>query len=341
MEKHWLSAPPPREKFVSPSGEDQVVLEDSSGRLRLTGTVLQTIMLVTGCIVAAMGTENADGEFEVLDLKVADLPRQPARWERDESTLSNGGKSDTQKSKQRESTSRGKIALVSGLGIGEDETDNLRLDLLMEYLLGDSCGESDKTETSKIARLIIAGNALGEAAMLTAEEETTRIRNKKFRYDSSAYNPIPTAHLDDFLATLLPSMPVTIIPGDLDPANVSLPQQPIHPALFPHSRNYAAMPGVQEPGWFDMVSNPWTGDMDGWRLFGSGGQTVNDIFKYVEGDDRLEMMENMLRWRCMAPTAPDTLCKYLVLDMTYLSPAGERRLTLLQGVTHFKKTTHS
>ena len=281
------------------------MLEDDSGRLRLTGAFLQTVMLVTGCIVAAMGTENANGEFEVLDLKVADLPHQPDRWERDDSALENGIKSKQVRS------SEGKIAFVSGLGIGEDETDNLRLDLLTEYLTGDSCGDSDKLATSKISRLVIAGNSLGETAMLPADEETS---NKKFRYDSSSYNPIPTAHLDDFLSTLLPSLPITILPGDLDPANVSLPQQPIHPALLPQSRAYAALPGAEEPGWFDMVSNPWTGDIDGWRMFGTGGQTVSDIFKYVEGDERLDMMENMLRWRCMAPTAPDTLCKHSKMD---------------------------
>ena len=285
------------------------MLEDDSGRLRLTGAFLETVMLVTGCIVAAMGTENANGEFEVLDLKVADLPHQPERWERDDSALLDGGNSSTQESKHARPPSEGKIAFVSGLGIGEDETDNLRLDLLIEYLLGDSCGDSDKLETSKISRLVIAGNSLGEAVLLTAEEETSKIRNKKFRYDSSAYNPIPTTQLDKFLSTLLPSLPITIIPGDLDPANASLPQQPIHPALFPHSRAYAALPGAEEPGWLDMVSNPWTGDLDGWRMFGTGGQTVSDIYKYVEADERLDMMENMLRWRCMAPTAPDTLCE--------------------------------
>ena len=68
------------------------------------------------------------------------------------------------------------------------------------------------------------------------------------------------------------------------------------------------MPGSEGPGWFDSVTNPWEGDVDGWRMMGNGGQPIDDIFKYVEGDERLEMMENLLRWRCGAPTAPDTLC---------------------------------
>jgi DNA polymerase delta subunit 2 len=44
-------------------------------------------------------------------------------------------------------------------------------------------------------------------------------------------------------------------------------------------------------------------------VLGTGGQNVDDVFKYVDSDDRLGMMEAMCRWRCSAPTAPDTLCE--------------------------------
>ncbi|KAL9116828.1 MAG: hypothetical protein Q9187_006644 [Circinaria calcarea] len=80
--------------------------------------------------------------------------------------------------------------------------------------------------------------------------------------------------------------------------------------MLPHSRTYSANPGSNEPGWFDSTTNPWEADIDGWRMMGTGGQPIDDVFKYVEGDDRLEMMENLLRWRCIAPTAPDTLWCY-------------------------------
>ena len=73
-----------------------------------------------------------------------------------------------------------------------------------------------------------------------------------------------------------------------------------------------------EPGWFDSVTNPWDGDVEGWRLMGKSGQPVDDILKYINfggpggtgSDGRLEVMESILRWRCGAPTAPDTLCKW-------------------------------
>lgn len=168
---------------------------------------------------------------------------------------------------------------------------------------------------SQISRLVIAGNsiALDNDAVSHDTIGNTRKVQKKYGYDASAYNPTPTAHLDNFLASLLPSMPVTIIPGPTDPANVSLPQQPIHTALFPLARTYGPITTSdgeeRQPGWFDTVSNPWEGEIEGWRVLGTGGQNVDDVFKYVEGEDRLSMMEAMCRWRCCAPTAPDTLCK--------------------------------
>ncbi len=302
------------------------MLEDESGRLRLIGTFLQSEMLVTGCIIAVMGTENANGDFEVVDLKVPDLARQPQRWERDDVASVTG----TGKTKVKDMDMRvegAKVAIVSGLGISGDEADSLTLDLLMEWLLGEAGGPTGRSEVARISRLVIAGNALAEASPLAPHDDLSgKKAGKKYGYDSSAYNPAPTAHLDNFLATLLPSIPVTLIPGDTDPANVSLPQQPLHPALFPHSRAYAATAGSSEPGWLDSVTNPWEGDVQGWRMMGTGGQPVDDVFKYVEGECRLEMMEHMLRWRCCAPTAPDTLCKLSMWPALRLKLYGKLRL---------------
>ncbi|KAL8800619.1 MAG: hypothetical protein Q9200_007193 [Gallowayella weberi] len=312
---HWIAAPPPREKYISPTGQDQTMLEDESGRLRLIGTPLQLAMLVTGCIIAVMGTENANGDFEVIDMKVPDLPRQPQRWERDEASavISNATGKKRKSGSEEKRSEGGKVAIVSGLGISGDRGDTMTLDLLMEYLLGEACSPSEQASVSKISRLIIAGNSIAEGTPLAFRDDDKKA-SRKYGYDSSAYNPAPTEHFDNFLATLLPSIPVTLIPGESDPANVSMPQQPIHPAMFPRSRNYAAMPGSTEPGWFDSVTNPWEGDVDGWRLMGTGGQPIDDVFKYVEGDERIEMMENLLRWRCGAPTAPDTLWCYPFQD---------------------------
>jgi DNA polymerase delta subunit 2 len=317
--EHWITAPPPREKYISPDGGDQVMLEDESGRLSLAGPYLRSYMLCTGCIIAVIGTENEDGAFEVVDIKIPDLPRQPERWERDEGALAVAGKKV-----KAERPKAGKIALVSGLSISGEDGDGLVLDLLAEYLLGEG---SLQDEVSQVSRLIIAGDSLSHASPIPSREEYAhRKPQKKYGYDASSYNPAPIEQLDSFLATLLPSLPVTILPGASDPAPVAIPQQPLHAALFPRSRNYANPPSqpVKEPAWFDSVTNPWEGDIDGLRVLGNSGQPIDDMYKYVDGDERVEMMEHLLRWRNGAPTAPDTLCKFPPshLPEQFSGPAG-------------------
>lgn len=301
------------------------MLEDESGRLRLIGIPLQTELLVTGCIIAVMGTENANGDFEVIDIKVPDLPQQPARGAIGaKSTSQPNGNSDHDMPEQ------GKVAIVSGLAITGESGDSLALDLLMEYLLGESTSPDVQANAAGISRLIIAGNSLAEAAPIPREDSNTSSalaggkkanHAKKYGYDSSAYNPAPTAHLDQFLSTLLPSLPVTLLAGASDPANVSLPQQPLHPALFPRSRAYAAGPPsatsttkktAPQPDTHPLhpATNPAFFTLSGHLFLGTGGQTIDDIAKYIDPADSLELMEHTLRWQLLAPTAPDTLWCY-------------------------------
>jgi DNA polymerase delta subunit 2 len=285
------------------------------------GDVLKSVILVTGCIIAVIGTEKANGEFDVIDLKFPDLPPQPRRWELSTPPAANVAKAvktetrvkveDVDMAEAPVEGSRSKIAIVSGLEFsGTDTSYATELDMLLEYLLGEALDPNTQRELSSISRLIIAGNSVIANPKDPGEDGSTEKKtNKKYGYDASSYNPAPTRLLDAFLSELLPSIPVTLLPGSLDPANASLPQQPIHTAIFPKARQFAATPGSPQPGWFDIVSNPWEAEIEGWRVLGTGGQNVDDIFKYVDSDDRLGMMEAMCRWRCSAPTAPDTLCK--------------------------------
>ena len=45
-------------------------------------------------------------------------------------------------------------------------------------------------------------------------------------------------------------------------------------------------------------------------FLGTGGQTIDDIFKYLPSNSRLAMARRTLEWRHIAPTAPDTLWIY-------------------------------
>ncbi|KIV94538.1 hypothetical protein PV10_02294 [Exophiala mesophila] len=319
--EHWIAGPPPRRSYFSADGDTQIMLEDESGRLRLAGAMLKNTLLVTGVIVAVLGTENANGDFEVLDIHIPELPRQPTRYERDENE-------DEDTIMDIDDHPHKKIALISGLNISGTEADTLSLSLLSEYLLGESLTTPDQTASTTVTRLVIAGNSIASDTIINAQANDSvqkPAHTKKYGYDATAYNPTPTQHLDAFLSELLPTIPISIMAGEQDPANSSLPQQPIHPAMFPYSRAYCSAnindpDENDEPGWFDSITNPWDGDIAGWRFMGNSGQPVDDILRYVDvpepssADGRLEVMESMLRWRCSAPTAPDTLWCYPFQD---------------------------
>jgi DNA polymerase delta subunit 2 len=285
-------------------------LEDDSGRIRLIGDKLKEVHVVTGCIVAIMGTENVNGEFQVMDIKLPDLAPQPSRWSISKPPVKQEDK-DTDMSNAAivPAGSGSKIAIVSGLSFSSADTSyTTELNLLTEFLLGEALDRDVQEDIARISRLIIAGNSISTTT-IEPDESTTK-HHKKYGYDASAYNPAPSQLFDSFLSDILPSLPVTLLPGKLDPSNAAYPQQPIHTAMFPQARAYAAQkPG--ETGWFDPVTNPWEGEVDGWRFLGTGGQNVDDVFKYSGSEDRLGMMEAMCRWRCSAPTAPDTLCEFI------------------------------
>ncbi|KAH7132069.1 DNA polymerase alpha/epsilon subunit B-domain-containing protein [Dendryphion nanum] len=328
--EHWIAAPPARETYRSEGGTHEMMLEDESGRLRIIGDSM-TDDYVTGCILAALGTEQSDGTFQVIATQYADLPRQPQRWEREDSQLALAKKPKAKRQKS------GKLAILSGLDITGTQDDDLALDLLMEYLTGEAGGPPAQNSSSEITRLIIAGDSLSQSSPIPSREEyAVRKANKKqhYGYDASAYNSSPAERLDTFLSEILPALPITLIPGPSDPANVALPQQPLHPALFPLARQYAKAPveSNETLEGLDSVTNPWEGDIEGWRVLGTGGQTISDLLKYVDDVEVVEVMEMMLRWRCVAPTAPDTLWCYpfqdddplLVKDCPHVYIAGNQ-----------------
>ncbi|KAH8147721.1 uncharacterized protein LAJ45_08186 [Morchella importuna] len=296
---HWIAAPPPRAKYTTP-GADRIMLEDESGRLSLVGGVLGTMHLVTGCVVAVMGSETGDGDFEVLDVIIPNLPPQGPVAEEEEEEEGKG-KSKGKGKEEGKGKGKGKVVLCSGLSFRGGLRESFTTDLLSEYLLGELGTPTEQAHTATIIRLILAGNSLG--APLSVPVPAGEEKAKKYGYDASAYNASPALALDSFLAQLLPSLHVTVMPGETDPANVSMPQQPLHPAIFGEAKAYGGST-------FERATNPWTAEVGGVGLLGTSGQPLDDVYKYVEGEDRLAMAERLLRWRVVAPTAPDTLWSY-------------------------------
>ncbi|CAD6578096.1 MAG: hypothetical protein TREMPRED_002110 [Tremellales sp. Tagirdzhanova-0007] len=307
---HWIAPPAPRAKFFS--AQDAVHLEDESGRVRLVGDVVRRERdregggLVTGVIMAALGMETTSGDFEVIDLCFAGLP-DLLRSDAGPSNTTNG--SAKGKAKARETTEHDEkpmnnsvsrktwVALVSGLSVGAQEAPtDLKAELLVEWLMGES-GGPDQLDGARIARLILAGNSL--TMPVRGEDD-----KKPKRFNSSSkplYPSHPTKSLSNLLIDLLSSaLPIFLIPGPSDPAGATLPQQPLPKVMI----------GGKKMQGLECGTNPSWMEIGGRSFLGTGGQTLDDIFKYLPSSSRLGMARRTLEWRHIAPTAPDTLWIY-------------------------------
>jgi DNA polymerase delta subunit 2 len=272
--KHHLLPQPPRAKLTS--GSDQLVVEDQSQRFPLSGNIPSS-QLVTGVIVALLGKELKEGLFEVEDYTFAGLAPQEEMME-------------TEEDEERF------VLLVSGLGIGSSWSDQLSIQLLVDYITGQLGGASDQKLCSSIARVIVAGNSVTHKPARGAD---SRDKKEKFQTRNYSADTIEAVReLDNVLAQLAACVPVDLMPGASDPANHQLPQQPLHPCLFPRARG---------SGHLSLLTNPYHTAIGGTTFIGCSGQNVDDIYKFSSLTDRLGILESTLHWRHLLPTAPDTL----------------------------------
>ncbi|XP_029366812.1 DNA polymerase delta subunit 2 [Echeneis naucrates] len=270
-EEHNLLPQPERARYISET--DELILEDELQRIKLEGKIDRD-KCVTGSIVAIYGIERNDGKFTVEDFCVADLPLQTAR-----PTLS----------------SDRFVLLASGLGLGSTNADSmLGLQLLVDMVTGQLGDQGEQSGASTISRVLLAGNLLSQ----NTQDKDASTKAKYLTKKTQAGSVEAIRLLDEMLLQLVASVPVDVMPGQYDPTNYTLPQQPLHRCMFPLSSVYPTL---------QLVSNPYQANIDGVRFLGTSGQNVSDIQRYSSMDRHLEILEETLRLRHLAPTAPDTL----------------------------------
>ncbi|CAK9157387.1 unnamed protein product [Ilex paraguariensis] len=231
--------------------DDQLVLEDESGRVKLRGAMLISSVYVTGIVVALHGKETVGGDFMVEDVLEAGLPHQ-------EELPRNSGEDKY-------------VVFVSGLSVGSSSSDPLQFQLLVDHITGHLGDEKEQSVAAQIVQVVIAGNSVEvPRGLLNGQNLASK--------DQSRLSE-PIKELDILLTQIAASVPVDIMPGPKDPANFSLPQQPLHRCLFPGSAAYNI---------FRSCTNPHSFELDDVRFLGTSGQNIDDLEKYSEANDKLE-----------------------------------------------------
>lgn len=187
------------------------------------------------------------------------------------------------------------VLLVSGLGLGSGGGESLLgTQLLVDMMTGQLGDEGEQCSAAHISRVILAGNLLSHSTQGRDSINKAKYLTKK----TQAASVEAVKMLDEILLQLSASVPVDVMPGEFDPTNYTLPQQPLHPCMFPLATAYSTL---------QLVTNPYQATIDGVRFLGTSGQNVRDIFRYSSMEDHVEILEWTLRVRHLSPTAPDTL----------------------------------
>lgn len=289
-----IPAPPRRERSYAEGGDARVVLEDETGRFAIdVSDVPEFGNIATGFVVAVRGREVKEtGAFRVSHVVCAGLaPQVPLA----SLPLLPGDRF---------------VCVVSGLGFGGVRSQSLPAELLLEYLRGNVGGGDAEDSCGEIVQLIVAGGCIAPAER---EERPSRDAMTTSVFEKAGKEVGGTSAIvlvDRFLTAAAATLPTAVMPGEDDPVNYMLPQQPLHRSLLPSASREANL---------QRVTNPSEAHFDGRVFLGSAGQNVHD-FAYYNADtspggkfakqSALPTMEVMMSNRHMAPTAPDTLGVY-------------------------------
>ncbi len=131
----------------------------------------------------------------------------------------------------------------------------------------------------------------------------------RYGQDTSAFSPHPTTILSGYLQDVGSVMPIHILPGENDPCGAILPQQPFPRAMMGPVSSLPSFSCETNPTYLRLGAGAEERTPISRTILVNSGQPLNDMFKYLASPPatRLSILESTLKWRHMAPTAPDTL----------------------------------
>lgn len=188
------------------------------------------------------------------------------------------------------------VVFVSGLDQSATHDFTMSLELFQQWLYGNlpNTNNDFDFEASNVVRVIVAGNSVRTS--MEVRPKTILMRQPESTVTLQAVKAV-----DDLVYGWSQSVNVDLMPGEFDPANCMLPQQPMHHLMFPNSATCGA---------FKCVTNPYEFYIEDRLILGTSGQNVSNIQKFSHIEDPLEALRSITKWSIVAPTAPDTLSCY-------------------------------
>ncbi|CAN3361495.1 DNA polymerase delta small subunit [Diutina catenulata] len=315
--------------YTSDDTVGAIMIEDESGRVILHGDdVLGAEQLVTGCTVAVLGVEVNAGVFEVLDVvhpepialedpvgngvseskggqtgqRESNKTSDSTTNQSSNQTTNQGSTNSSTPSTSTHSENGPKVLLVSGMAIADGDTaSDLRLELLKQYVLGET---GDPHRARLIAEVVVVGDSI--AAKHEVVTDSFVSSNNYGSKNTSKFSPASLAKFDAWVSELGMSVPVSVMPGALDPAEICWPQPPLHRSVMPRAARSQGFTRLTNPQYLHVSANTPPR-----RVLLSSGQNVADIQRYARPPPSpLAVMERQITWQNIAPTAPDTLYCY-------------------------------
>jgi DNA polymerase delta subunit 2 len=309
---------------------DELLLEDSSGRVLLQG--LNAERFCTGVVLGVYGKLLANGSVEVVryafagDLRASFVPRPLPRV-------------------ASSAVEPCYIAFVSGLNINlprdsSNKEENAAvakarasLELLVDFLCGNTSNAALRTKARHISRLVIGGDSIAPTDELKLKKKVKLDPSDHVRLnDDKAQAGVVTSaalmhELDAVLERVVSSIEVEMMPGDNDMSDAFQPQQPLHPILIPKSARHSTLRLVSNPFCFTAMPPACTLKMaakeeesdkkkhkmevsTGVNVFVTSGQNINDVARESRFPTRLDTMALVIESGCACPTAPNTLFSY-------------------------------
>jgi DNA polymerase delta subunit 2 len=213
----------------------------------LVGISVDVSHFVSGVVVGVSGVQNEEGDFEVSEILSAGFPPQAPIKRQDNPRY---------------------LALVSGLNVGGSHQNPVTTQLFADYLGGLVGSPTEQSEfVASIARLIVAGNSFCRE---DEQPQPAKLRdpNKKLSRDEQTKIVVSIQLLDSMFKDLSHDIPIDVMPGPSDPADYSMPQQPINKFLLPHSAGQKTV---------NLVTNPYRCTIDGVHILGTSGQPTDNI----------------------------------------------------------------